>query len=140
MEQEKIYLPDLLKELSTTNFVQLENNDLIRLALKTKAAKHVLEQKEGLEPIELSLLNGLTFYDQQMDNEMHKRNICLVDANQFIGANLDLIEDILKKYTFDELLDLLNGCEEMKSPALQKVKNLVEKELMRRTARCQGEA
>lgn len=71
---------------------------------------------------------------------MQKRNICLIDANQFIGANLDLIEDILKKYTFDELLDLLNGCEEMESPALQKVKNLVEKELMRRTARCQGEA
>lgn len=64
MEQEKIYLPDLLKELSTTNFVQLENNDLIRLALKTKAAKHVLEQKENLEPIEMSLLSGFAFYNQ----------------------------------------------------------------------------
>ena len=140
MEQEKIYLPDLLRELSATNFAQLENNDLVHLALKTKASKHVLEQKENLESIELSLLNGFTFYDQQLDNEMQKRNICLVEANQLISSNIDLVEQMLKGYSFDALLKLLNECEEVESPALQKVKDLVEKEVMRRTARCQGEA
>lgn len=140
MEQEKIYLPDLLKELSTTDFAQLENNDLVHLALKTKAAKYVLEQRGNLEPMEMSLLNGFSFYVQQLDNEMQKRNICLIEANQLIEANLDLVEQILKSYSFDALLKLLNDCEEMESPALQKIKGLAEKEIVRRTAHCRGEA
>ena len=132
MEEKNISIPEFLRELTTTKFECLETVELAQLAIKAKTVQKVLEARNELGPIEITLLQGFRFYIGRMDGELKKRNCYVVEAQELLENNPEVAEEILRSYPLEKLIRLIDELEKTKSEAMQMLLKMAEKEVQRR--------
>ena len=140
MEQGRIYLPDLLKELAETDFQSMETTDLCRLVVKVRVAVCTLENKGALMPAEMVMLNGFRFYYSKMENELKNRNCYIVEVGELLNQNRDLVQKVLRGYPIEKLVQLLDETEKMETPVLKTLYDMVRDEIARRSSNSFAEA
>ncbi len=114
MKEVKIILPELLEKLEHMDFSVCPSEDLLKFAAKTKAICRILSSEVVPTSPLSAVLNGLRHSLQRMEAELQRRNICLVEIDDFIDLireNKEAMAEMLKSYPFAELLHLSSELE-----------------------------
>ncbi len=141
MKKEIINLPEFLQTLATTDFPSCDNGTLLQISLKTKIICKKLMSEKRLTPIGTNLLNGFSFYLGQMEAELEKRNVFVVDITELINQNQDAVRRLLSEYSFETLVTLADEVDEIASgdkredSPWQTFRSLIYEEISKRSNR-----
>ncbi len=111
-EDERLQTPKFLQQLVNTNFQKCADDELVELAVRAKVIVSVYTSQEWMTPFEQTMVKGFQHYLEQMDDELEKRSIVLVDVRELIDGHKAEIAEVLKKCN---LLYLMRLAEELET-------------------------